>query len=60
MLTLPEPEPRLAEYILSRPVIADMRTKESWDTEIARILRLQQRPKAQREELIREWTAEEP
>lgn len=60
MLTLPEPEPRLAEYILSRTVIADMRSREFWDVEIARILRVQRRPKAQREELIREWTAEAP
>lgn len=58
MLTLSEPEPRLAEYVLSRPIIADMSTREAWDVEIARILRVQRRPKSQREELIQEWTAE--
>ena len=60
LLTLAEPEARFAEYVLSRPVISDMRAKEEWDLEIARIVRLQSRRKEQREALIQEWLGEAP
>ena len=58
-VTLPQPDARLAEYVLSRPVLSDMRSRELWEMELSRLYRLQRMPRTEKAKLIREWTQED-
>lgn len=58
LVTLPQPDERLADYVLSRPVLSDMRSRELWEKELSRLYRLQRLPRGEKAQLIQEWTQE--
>ena len=58
LVTLSQPDERLADYVLSRPVLSDMRSRALWEAELSRLYRLQRMPRAEKEQLIQEWTRE--
>ena len=58
LVTLTQPDERLAEFVLSRPVLSDMRSRELWERELGRLYRLPRMPRAEKAQLIQEWTEE--
>jgi len=58
LIRLPQPDERLADYVLSRPVLSDMRSRDLWEAELSRLYRLKRLRLSERKQLIEEWTKE--
>jgi phosphatidylserine/phosphatidylglycerophosphate/cardiolipin synthase-like enzyme len=58
LVTLSQPDERLADYVLSRPALSDMRSRDLWGGELSRLYRLRRMPRAEKEQMIEEWLQE--
>ena len=58
LVVLEEPDVRLAELILSLPILSDMRSRELWEAERDRIRVLSRTKSGEKDDLLQEWGVE--
>ncbi|MBU1908594.1 MAG: hypothetical protein KJ726_00930, partial [Verrucomicrobia bacterium] len=60
LLVLPKQNIRLAEYMFSRPILSDMRSREAWEHEAALVRQVLSMSGNERDELLRALEEAEP